>query len=124
MAKNQGKSENLQIAMHRLDSLLQEGFSREKLANMAEIKYGTLGKIIRGCSKDISDTNYDKIEKLYFGYLDKRYADKIQIEDILDEKDAEEGAKEMASYLTLITAIIVVLIIGMLTIVRYIIGLL
>jgi hypothetical protein len=124
MAKNQGKSENLQIAMHRLDSLLQEGFSREKLANMAEIKYGTLGKIIRGCSKDISDTNYDKIEKLYFGYLDKRYADKIQIEDILDEKDAEEGAKEMASYLTLITAIIVVLIIGMVTIVRYIIGLL
>jgi hypothetical protein len=123
MAKNQGKSENLQIAMHRLDSLLQEGFSREKLANMAEIKYGTLGKIIRGCSKNISDTNYDKIEKLYFGYLDKRYADKIQIEDILDEKDAEEGAKEMASYLTLITAIIVVLIIGMVAIIRYIVGL-
>jgi hypothetical protein len=124
MAKNQGKSENLQISMHRLDSLLQEGFSREKLANMTEIKYGTLGKIIRGCSKDITDINYDKIEKVYFGYLDKRYADKIQIEDILDEKDAEKGAKEVASYLTLITAIIVVLIIGMVTIVRYIVGLL
>jgi hypothetical protein len=124
MAQNQVKSENLQIAMHRLDSLIQEGFSREKIADMTDIKYGTLGKIIRGCSKDITDINYDKIEKVYFDYLDKRYADKIQIEDILDEKDAEEGAKELAKYLAFITVLVGILIIGMVAIIRYIMGLL
>ena len=124
MAQNKAKSGNLQIAMYRLDFLLQEGFSREKLANMTEIKYGTLGKIINGASKDIKQENYNKITKVYFDYLNRKYSEKECVEDVIDSKDAEEGAKEIATYLILITVIIGILIVGMVAIVRYIIGLL
>lgn len=126
MAQNKAKSVNLQIAMRRLDFLLQEGFSREKLANMTEIKYGTLGKIINGASKNIKQENYNKIAKVYYDYVDRKYSERKYVEDepVIDSKDAEEGAKEIATYLILITVIIGILIVGMVAIVRYIIGLL
>jgi predicted transcriptional regulator len=124
MAQNQGKSENLQIAMHRLDSLLQEGFSRKKLANMTEIKYGTFGKIIRGCSKDIKQENYNKIAKVYFDYLDRKYSERKYVEDVIDSKDAEEGAKEIAIWLGIAVVIAILALVGLGFVVRYIIGLL
>jgi hypothetical protein len=130
MAKNKAKSENLQIAMHRLDSLLQEGFSKKKLANMTNIKYGTLGKIIRGCSKDITDINYNKIEKVYFNYLDKKFADKLYIENFLDEEpvidsiDAEEGARTIAVWLGITVALGLLTLVGLAFVVKYIIDLL
>jgi transcriptional regulator with XRE-family HTH domain len=124
MAQNQGKSANLQIAMHRLDSLLQEGFSRRKLANMTEIKYGTLGKIINGSSKDITQINYDKIEKVYFDYLDRKYSERKYVEDIIDSQDAEEGAREVAKWLSIAVIIAILALVGLGFVVRYIIGLL
>ena len=123
MAKNKAKSENLNIAIHRLDSLLQEGFSREKLANMTEIKYGTLGKIIKGYSKDIKQENYDKITKVYFDYLDKKYSEKDYGEDVIDSKDAEEGAKEVAMWLTITAVIVLLSLVGLSFVVKYIVDL-
>jgi predicted transcriptional regulator len=124
MAQNKAKSENLQIAMHRLDSLIQEGFSREKLANMAEIKYGTLGKIIRGSSKDIKQENYNKIAKVYFDYLDRKYSERKYVEDVIDSKDAEEGAREIAIWLGIAVVIAILALVGLGFVVKYIIGLL
>ena len=125
MAKNKAKSENLLNSMARLDFLLQQGFTRRQLSNMLDIQYGTLGKIIKGFSKDIKDENHNKIKKFHSNYIIHRSNENyFDDEPVIDSKDAEEGAKEIATYLILITVIIGILIVGMVAIVRYIIGLL
>jgi hypothetical protein len=124
MAKNKAKSENLLNSMTRLDYLLQEGFTRKELADMLDIQYGTLGKIIRGFSKDIKDENHNKIKKLHSDYIiHKSNESYFDDEPVIDSKDAEEGAKEVANLLYISLIVITLSFIGLWSIVGYIISL-
>jgi len=123
MAKNKAKSENLLNSIVRLDYLLQEGFTRKQLADMLDIQYGTLSKIIRGFSKDIKDENYNKIKKLHSDYIIHKSNDDYIDEDVIDSQDAEEGVKEIKKWLYTIVVTVILLFISLWFILGYIISL-
>jgi hypothetical protein len=124
MAKNKAKSENLLNSMARLDFLLQEGFTRKELSDMLDIQYGTLGKIIKGFSKDIKDENHNKIKKFHLDYIIHRSNENyFDDEPVIDSKDAEEGAREVAKWLGITIAVGLLLLVGLGFVVKYIIGL-
>jgi len=124
MAKNKAKSENLLNSMARLDYLLQEGFTKKQLAYHLKIQYGTLGKIIRGFANDIKDENHNKIKKFHSDYIIHRSNDDYIDEEVIDSQDAEEGAKEVAIWLIIISVIVLLSLVGLAFVVKYIIGLL
>lgn len=125
MSKNKGKSENLLNSMARLQYLLQEGFSRTELAEILNIQYGTLGKIIRGFSKDITILNHEKIKKFYSDYIiqksNKKYI--FDDEEVIDSKDAEEGAKEVAKWLYISMTFVLISTFILIAIIKYIVSL-
>jgi transcriptional regulator with XRE-family HTH domain len=124
MAKNKAKSENLLNSIVRIDYLLQEGFTRKQLADMLDIQYGTLSKIIRGFSKDIKDKNYNKIKKLHSDYIiHKSNENYFDDEEVIDSQDAEEGVKEIKKWLYTIVVTVILLFISLWFILGYIIGL-
>jgi len=111
------------IAM--VDTMLQEGFTRPQVYKMAGIKAVTFSRMLKHRDAKITQATADRIEVYFNEYL--RYKiDKnnlISDEDVIDRQDAEDGAKEVFSNLLLVLAIIVVLIIGLVTIVQFIINL-
>lgn len=123
MAENKAKSENLLNSMARIDFLIQEGFSKRKLASMAGIKYGTFQKISNGFSNGIKKQNHEKIKKLHSDYIRNQTNNELSYDDVLDDLDQKDGVKEVTSHLILFTAIIIVLVIGMFSIVRFVISL-
>ena len=123
MAKNKAKSENLLNSIVRIDYLLQEGFTRKQLADMLDIQYGTLSKIIRGFSKDIKDENYNKIKKLHLDYIINRTNNLLDDEPVIDSEAAEEEAKELEKFLAITFAIIGILLVGFIFLIKYIISL-
>jgi transcriptional regulator with XRE-family HTH domain len=123
MAKNKAKSENLLNSIARIDYLLQEGFTRKQLADKLDIQYGTLGKIIRGFSKDIKDENYNKIKKLHLDYIINRTNNLLDDEPVIDSEAAEEEAKELEKFLAITFAIIGILLVGFIFLIKYIISL-
>lgn len=124
MAKNKAKSENLLNSMARLDYFLQEGYTRKQLSDMLDIQYGTLNKIIKGFSKDIKDENHNKIKKLHSDYIINQTNDLLDDEPVIDSIDAEEGAREVAMWLGIASLIAILALVGLVFVVRYIIGLL
>jgi transcriptional regulator with XRE-family HTH domain len=125
MAQNKGKSQKLLTTMARVNFLLQEGFSRSKIANMADMQYGTLQKIAIGHSNDITKPNYEKIKKIHLDYINQKSEIMLKDEEpVIDSQDAEEGAREVAVWITIIVLIGLLALIGLAFIVRYIIGLL
>jgi hypothetical protein len=124
MAKNKAKSENLLNSMTRLDYLLQEGLTRKELSDMLDIQYGTLGKIIKGFSKDIKDENHNKIKKFHSDYIIHRSNENyFDDEPVIDSKDAEEGAREVAIWLTITAVIVLLSLVGLSFVVKYIVDL-
>jgi len=125
MAQNKGKSQKLLTTMARVNFLLQEGFSRTQVANMADMQYGTLQKIAIGHSNDITKTNYEKIKKIHLDYINQKSEIMLKDEEpVIDSQDAEEGAREVAEWITIIVLIGLLALIGLAFVVRYIIGLL
>lgn len=123
MAKNKAKSDNLLNSMARIDFLVQEGFSKRQLANMADIQYGTFQKIARGFSNDIKKENHEKIKRLHSNYIINQTNDLLDDEPVIDSKDAEEGAREITTWIIITTIIAILIIIGLVSVIRYIIGL-
>jgi hypothetical protein len=123
MAKNQAKSENLLNSMARIDFLVQEGYSKKQLAQMSGIEYGTFQKISIGFSKDIRKDNYERIKKLHSDYIINRTNDLLDDEPVIDSKDAEEGAREIAMWLSIAASIAILALVGLGFVVRYIIEL-
>jgi hypothetical protein len=123
MAKNKAKSDNLLNSIARIDFLVQEGFSKRKLASMAGIKYGTFQKISNGFSNGIKKENHEKIKKLHSNYIINQTNDLLDDEPVIDSKDAEEGAKEITTWIIITTIIAILIIIGLVSVIRYIIGL-
>jgi hypothetical protein len=125
MAKNKAKSENLLNSIVRLDYLLQEGFTRRQLSDKLNIQYGTLGKIIKGYSKDIKDENHNKIKKFHSDYIICRSNENYFDDDpVIDSQDSDEGAREVAMWLKITIAVGILSLVGLGFVVRYIIGLL
>jgi hypothetical protein len=123
MAKNQAKSENLLNSMARIDFLVQEGYSKKQLAQMSGIEYGTFQKISIGFSKDIRKDNYERIKKLHSDYIINRTNDLLDDEPVIDSKDAEEGAREIAIWLGIAASIAILALVGLGFVVKYIISL-
>ena len=127
MAKNTIISDKLELAICRIDFLVKEGFTKKQIADMAGIKYQTLQKISRAFSKDISDVNHEKIKKLHSDYIIKNTDNSsdyfLDDEPVIDSKDAEEGAREIAMWLGITVVVGLLALVGLGFVVRYIIGL-
>jgi hypothetical protein len=123
MAKNKAKSENLLNSIARIDFLVQEGYSKKQLAQMSGIEYGTFQKISIGFSKDIRKDNYERIKKLHSDYIINRTNDLLDDEPVIDSKDAEEGAREIAIWLGITASIAILALVGLGFVVKYIISL-
>jgi hypothetical protein len=123
MAKNKAKSDNLLNSMARIDFLVQEGFSKRQLASMADIQYGTFQKIARGFSNGIKKENHEKIKRLHSNYIINQTNDLLDDEPVIDSKDAEDGAREITTWIIITTIIAILIIIGLVSVIRYIIGL-
>jgi hypothetical protein len=123
MAKNKAKSDSLLNSIARIDFLVQEGYSKKQLAQMSGIEYGTFQKISIGFSKDIRKDNYERIKKLHSDYIINRTNDLLDDEPVIDSKDAEEGAREIAIWLGITASIAILALVGLGFVVKYIISL-
>lgn len=123
MAKNKAKSENLLNSMARIDFLVQQGYTKRQLAMMSNIEYGTFQKISIGFSKDIRKDNHEKIKKLHSDYIINRTNDLLDEEPVIDSADAEEGAREVAKWLSIAVIIAILALVGLGFVVKYIISL-
>lgn len=124
MAKNKGKSENLLNSMARIDFLVQEGYTKRQLAKMSGIPYQTFQKISIGYSNSIRQDNHDRIKKLHSDYIINRTDDLLDDEPVIDFEDAKEGTKEIAMWLGISIGIGLLALVGLVFVIRYIIGLL
>jgi hypothetical protein len=123
MAQNKAKSDNLLNSMARIDFLVQEGYSKKQLAQMSGIEYGTFQKISIGFSKDIRKDNHEKIKKLHLDYIINRTNDLLDDDLVIDSKDAEKGAREVAIWLGITASIAILALVGLGFVVKYIISL-
>lgn len=105
----------------RLKFLIQEGFTRPEIENMAGINKYTLRAILQGRTKKITLENHNKIKKLHSNYI----INKTNEFEKLTDKELEEVfyRQSMKSYLWIVIGIVAVGTIAMWFIVKYIIGL-
>lgn len=123
MAKNQETSQNLENSIKRIEFFIQKGFTKKQIADMADIKYGTLLKIASGYSKDISDVNHEKIKRIHSDYIIRVTDNALDDEPVFDPQDVEDGANEVTLYVIIFVTILLLAIVGLGFIIKYIIGL-
>lgn len=109
-------------------TLLAKGYTRPEIARMADLNIKTIYNVME---KKYVTLNTDKKLEMMFEELGK-ITEKEQtkdsyfltIEDVIDEEDVKEGVREITIWLTITLSALVLGIIGMVAVIRYIIGLL
>lgn len=112
---------DIEPSLIRLNYLIQEGFTRPEIENMAGINPHTLRAILRGRTKKITLATHDKIKRLHSNYI----INKTNKFDKLTEEELEETlyTQNVKSYLWIVMGVLIICSIAMWFIVRYIISL-
>lgn len=117
------------IAKLRIKHLLKEGYTKAELSRNIKLAYKTLDNILDPKKEIIRLETHEKIAE-FCDNLDKMIEKEqttdnyfLTSEDIIDSKDAEEGAKEVARWMYITFAIVGVILIGMFFTVKYILSL-
>lgn len=112
---------DIEPSIIRLNFLIQEGFSRTEIENMAGINKHTLRSILQGKTKKITQKTHDKIKSLHSNYIINKTNDIKEIEtEALHDRLYTQSLK---SHLWIVMGFVATGIIIMLFIVRYIISL-
>lgn len=112
---------DIEPSLIRLNYLIQEGFTRPEIENMAGINKHTLRSILQGRNKKITQITHDKIKQLHSNYI----INKTNKFDKLTEEELEETlyTQNVKSYLWIITGAVITGIIVIIFITKYIIEL-
>lgn len=112
---------DIEPSLIRLNYLIQEGFTRPEIENMAGINKHTLRSILQGRNKKITQITHDKIKQLHSNYI----INKTNKFDKLTEEELEETlyTQNVKSYLWIITGVVITGIIVIIFITKYIIEL-
>lgn len=118
---NPNSRTDIEPSIIRLNFLIQEGFSRTEIENMAGINKHTLRSILQGKTKKITQKTHDKIKSLHSNYIINKTNDIKEIEtealhDIL-------YTQSLKSHLWIVLGFVATGIIIMLFMARYIISL-
>lgn len=117
------------IARMRLKHLLKNGYTKAELSRNIGLAYKTIENILDPKKDLIRLETQEKIAK-FCDNLDKMIEKEqttdsyfLTSEDIIDSKDAEQGAKEIARWMYITFAIVGVILIGMFFTIKYIFSL-
>lgn len=112
---------DIEPSIIRLNFLIQEGFSRTEIENMAGINKHTLRSILQGKTKKITQRTHDKIKSLHSNYIINKTNDIKEIEtEALHDRLYTQSLK---SHLWIVLGFVATGIIIMLFMGRYIISL-
>ena len=118
---------DIEPSLIRLNYLIQEGYTRRDIENMAGINPHTLRAILRGRTKKITLATHNKIKQLHSSYLIGKTDLLQEIEDDIKDLPNIEEEKDIIKnisvwfYVTVITFIMCVIM--LIAVGRYIIGL-
>lgn len=117
---------NVEPSLIRLNYLIQEGYTRRDIENMAGINKYTLRSILSGRNKKITQATHDKIKQLHSTYIIGQ-TDLLQEVDydepVIDPEDEKQGVKEITLWLYGITIAFVILLGILIIIIKYILSL-
>lgn len=112
---------DVEPSLIRLNYLIQEGFTRTEIENMAGINRHTLRAILRKKTKKITQATHDKIKSLHSNYIIHKTDDVIKIKD----KEFEEilHIQNMKSYLWIVIGFVIISVIILMSAIKYIFSL-
>lgn len=117
------------IAKLRIKHLLREGYTKAELSRNIGLAYKTIENILDPKNELIRLKTHEKIEQ-FCAILEEQKANEqttdsyfLTDEDIIDRKDAEQGAKEVTRFICIVFTIAIVLGIALILLTRYIINL-
>lgn len=113
------------IAKLRIKHLLQQGYTYAELARKMELSPKTIANIVDPNKELIRLETHEKVQE-FCDYLDSLTVKDgyfLTDEDVIDSKDAEEGAKEIAKWMYIIFGIVAVVLGIMFVIIKYILSL-
>lgn len=117
------------IAKLRIKQLLKEGYSKAELCRKIELSYKTIENILDPKKELIRLETHEKVQEFWDtlqAMVEKEQTTDsyfLTDEDIIDRKDAEEGAKEIAKWMYITFAIVLVILAGIIFTIKYIISL-
>jgi DNA-binding XRE family transcriptional regulator len=114
-------------AKYIIKTLLKQGYTKSEIARMADLNERTVYNIME---KEFVTLKTDKKLKDMFVELGKLIEKEqtkdsyfLTDEDVIDRKDAEEGAKEVAKWMWLSLGIAVCILVALIFVIKYVISL-
>ena len=113
----------------RVKHLLAEGYNKSQIARMAGLNDRTIHNIIDPNNEFVRLETHNKLQALWQTLETQKEAEQITDsyfftdEDVIDRKDAEEGAKEVALWLGITVVILLLATLGLIFVIKYIFSL-
>lgn len=117
------------IAKLRIKHLLLEGYTKAELSRKMGLAYKTIENILDPKKELIRLETHEKVQEFWDtlqAMVEKEQTTDsyfLTDQDIIDSKDAEEGAKEVARWMYITFAIVAVILTGIIFTIKYILSL-
>ncbi|MGA1047771.1 MAG: hypothetical protein ACO3UU_07160 [Minisyncoccia bacterium] len=117
------------IAKLRIKNLLKEGYTKAELSRRMRLAYKTIENILDPKKELIKLETHEKIQEFWDtlqSMIEKEQTTDsyfLTDEDIIDRKDAEEGAKEITRWVYITTIIVAAILTGIIFLIKYILSL-
>ena len=113
----------------RIKHLLAEGYNKSQIARMAGLNDRTIHNIIDPNNEFVRLETHNKLQALWQTLETQKETEQVADsyfftdEDVIDRKDAEEGAKEVALWLGITVVILLLATLGLIFVIKYIFSL-
>lgn len=117
------------IAKLRIKHLLLEGYTKAELSRKIGLAYKTLDNILDPKKELIKLETHEKVQEFWDtlqAMIEKEQTTDSYFftdEDVIDRKDAEEGAKEVALWLGITIVVLLLATVGLIFVIKYIFSL-
>lgn len=117
------------IAKLRILQLIENGYSKAEIARMTKLNSRTIYNILNPQNEVLQHKTHNIIvdlwDKLEEQKANEQTTDNYFMfdEDVIDSKDAEEGAKQVAKWMYITFIVVGILLIGMMFLIKYIVNL-
>lgn len=113
----------------RINHLLAEGYNKSQIARMAGLNDRTIHNILDPNNEFVRLETHNKLQTLWQTLETQKEAEQtldsyfLTDEDVIDRKDAEEGAKEVALWLGITVVVLLLATVGLIFVIKYILNL-
>lgn len=115
------------VTLARLDYLTQVGFTKIQLAEFTGVQAQTIRRMFRRRPEKISMDTHLKVKAFHSDYIISKTNIQNAIpeddEPVIDFRDSEQGAKEVAKWMWLSLGITAMALIGLVFVIRYVLSL-